>query len=189
MSEPHLFYYVCRRGDMSSVISMINNGENNWNGGLIGACAGGHRYIVKLLIDKGATAWLYIFNNACKSGDLVIVKMIVDKCGNMLNKYEWWLGMVHALRQKHKDVAEFLLPNCTLDRRIIFLAGSIDLIVRIVYKTVLNDIRVIRFDVVEFLKEPLEMNCQVKVKLFDRNLFGSFSKIRNKRKRKFEYVV
>ena len=41
------FYNACKTGDLKLVQLMIQQGANNWNNGLYGACSGGHLEIVQ----------------------------------------------------------------------------------------------------------------------------------------------
>ena len=48
------FKRVCRAGFARGVHHMISRGATDWNGGLRGACVGGHVELVRLMISKGA---------------------------------------------------------------------------------------------------------------------------------------
>ncbi len=60
---------------------MIEKGANYWNGGLYGACKGGHESLIKLMIEKGANDWNSGLNNACRGGNecIGIVKLMIEK--------------------------------------------------------------------------------------------------------------
>jgi len=47
---------------------MIEKGADNWEGGLWGACHGGHRELAELMIEKGADSWKWGLRYACSGG-------------------------------------------------------------------------------------------------------------------------
>lgn len=58
---------------------MINKGATKWNGGLYGACYGGHKELARLMISKGADDLDGSLYTACRSNHLVLAELLVMK--------------------------------------------------------------------------------------------------------------
>ncbi len=67
-------YYACEFGDNYIINIFINNGANNWNYALLGACKGNHINIAENMINKGADNIKDVFLNSCNYGILIITK-------------------------------------------------------------------------------------------------------------------
>lgn len=50
-----IFYAVCWSGNIKMIDYMMSTEKQDYNTGLDGACAGGHKEIAELMIQKGAT--------------------------------------------------------------------------------------------------------------------------------------
>ena len=53
MIEIKMFYEVCLSGDIAQVLKCITEEENlDWNGGMYGACEGGHMEIINFTAGR-----------------------------------------------------------------------------------------------------------------------------------------
>ena len=82
----------------------IENGANNWNMGLDGACEGGHMKIVIDMVGQGATRYNFAFEKACWNGHLDVVKYIVE-CGAT----DYKKGLRSAVYNNHKDIVKWIV--------------------------------------------------------------------------------
>ncbi len=53
----HSLYEICLKNSKYWINYSIEKGEGYWDGGLRGACQGGHLDLVNLMIEKGADYW------------------------------------------------------------------------------------------------------------------------------------
>jgi len=56
---------ACLKGSKYWTNYFIKKGEDCWQGGLEGACEGGHLDLVYLMIEKGVKYWDYGLEGAC----------------------------------------------------------------------------------------------------------------------------
>lgn len=93
-------------GGYTEVIDLFvnspNNGNNEWNQGLKGACQGNQRAIIELMISKGATDWNAGLIGACTGGNLGIVKFMILKGATDLNS-----GFNAACKNNCAEVVEY----------------------------------------------------------------------------------
>ncbi len=75
-------YYACESGDIQ-LINAILKMDNDLNGGMLGACKGGHAHIVTYMINMtpkhklNRLSYAYGFIEACKSGHIAIAEMMI----------------------------------------------------------------------------------------------------------------
>lgn len=144
--DDDLFYDTCRRGCLSSILTMIKMEPNgcDYNNGLIAACTGGHITIAKLMIEKGA----YVKNDALRA----------------------------ACEHKHKHTAEYLVSkgasgmllyafshdnnwrDCIVKYFYLYEDGQFDLPTSGFYDFIFVD------------KQKPQVITDIRVKLFDKNL-------------------
>ena len=74
---------ACLTGHKEIVLSMIENGANDWNDGLIKACYGGYKDLALLIIEKGANAWKWGLTNACSGGHKDLALLMIEKGANI----------------------------------------------------------------------------------------------------------
>jgi hypothetical protein len=72
-------YYACLFGHRDIVDILIENGANNWNNGLVGACSGNNLDLVKLMYYKGATNLQFVLLEAAKCGYIEICTFLVQQ--------------------------------------------------------------------------------------------------------------
>ena len=99
-------YGACEGGHMNIVNLMIEKGANYWNHGLYGACHGGHMNIVNLMIEKGANYWTNGLTNACRGGHINIVKLMIEKGAN-----NWNNGLCGACEGGHIDIVNLMIEK------------------------------------------------------------------------------
>ena len=81
---------ACYGGHQDIIELMIDKGADDWDYGLVSACYGGHIEIVKLMIMKGACKWKWGLKSACKGGHIEIVKLMIDRGATNLDFLEWF---------------------------------------------------------------------------------------------------
>lgn len=112
-------YEPCLIGDTDMVLDVIEQGSEDWNGGLLGACVGGNTDLVQLMLDKGATEFEEGFIEACDQGYLDIVKLLVGETPPNSNVAlssglpNLTRGFQQACLKGQTDIINFL---CGLDR-------------------------------------------------------------------------
>jgi hypothetical protein len=137
-------YYACRYGFMELVDMMIEFGANNWNLGYKGACNGGYREIVRFMVEKGVT-----------------------------NYHE---GFMYACFYGYKDIVQYIMSIYRYAKESLWLHHGVCLyrwvdMIKYVYGKSLKDYRDM-YDMKHVLCNVTIDNIeQIKVKLFDRNLF------------------
>ena len=62
---------------------LIQNGANNWNYGLEGACKSGCIELIQLMIQHGANDWETGLYYACADDNIDIVKELIHLCPNV----------------------------------------------------------------------------------------------------------
>jgi hypothetical protein len=67
LNENKLIFDACKAGNMD-IINILEDGVEDWDNGLCGACEGGHLAIVDLAIANGAGAWNDGLRHACLGG-------------------------------------------------------------------------------------------------------------------------
>lgn len=117
-SEEYYFFWdnvyscACEGGD-KDIINLIvdrakqaTNKDVDINGGLSGACAGGHIELINQMILEGATDWNSALLFACGGGHQQIVQLLIEKGATNIND-----GFVVACKEGHTNIAKFLIEK------------------------------------------------------------------------------
>lgn len=107
------FGHSCFYGNIKIVNMMIDRGANDWNGGLNGACEGGHLELVKIILSKNnraCTWWDYSLYKACIGGNIHIVKLMINpEITGDNGARDWNWGLYGACKFNHQNVAELMI--------------------------------------------------------------------------------
>ncbi len=85
---------------------MIEQGANDLNQGLRGACAGGHMALVMLMIEKGADDWNGGLHEACFMGHVALIELMIAKGADNLNN-----GLYAVCRGEHAELIPFMMER------------------------------------------------------------------------------
>lgn len=94
---------ICRSGHYDIALKFIELGADDFRGGFIKACAGGHDSIVNLLIDDAYIADGLI--EACEHNHVSMVKMLAPRCEIPDS------AMYRALKHDYYDIVVILILN------------------------------------------------------------------------------
>ena len=94
--------YSTKKEHKDLVELMISKGATNWNGGLLGACQGGHLNLAKLMISKGANNWNGGVRYACEEGHLNMVELMMYE-----GDVNMHFGEDSARFGRHKELIDF----------------------------------------------------------------------------------
>jgi ankyrin repeat protein len=202
---------ACVSGNRDVIELMMQNGADDVNLGLRSACVGGHLDIVKMMIDRGASNLNEGLRNACFYNNVDVVRYLVGEgavCYSSL-KYACYHGLVDIVRMlldggRVVDWVGGFFEACVIGERkivdlflerydkcykeeILYRSACdyrwIDLLCRTVCMHYSSDLS-LGYDILDvFEKEKKRKVSDIKVKLFDVNLFGCLQ-IQNQRKRK-----
>jgi hypothetical protein len=103
-------FEASKNGDEKEVLRLIENGNNDWNTGLCGACKGGHRSLVDLMIEKGADDWNRGLYGACYGGHRSLVDLMIEKGAD-----DWDEGLWNACEGGYRSLAELMIEKGATD--------------------------------------------------------------------------
>src|SRR3972149_3334310 len=85
---------------------MIEKGANDWDGGLWGACRGGHYDLANFMIQKGANDWNWGLQSACQGGHRDLVNLMIS-----LGATNWNWGLIFACLGGHRDLVNLMIEK------------------------------------------------------------------------------
>lgn len=144
-----VLHYAAKYHMVSVIKYLIERiGETDFNEGLSGACAGGHRDIVDMMIGYGASFWEWGLHSACEGGHLEIIDYMFEKgaegrngglanacyCGQeavvkkLIEKgadsFDW--GLEEACKGRHLEIANLMAEQYITDFGPLFHGGFDD---------------------------------------------------------------
>ena len=94
---------ACKSGLFYLVkIYVLEHGANDWNGGFISACIGGHIDVAEYMISKGADNLCLGAYMACRNGHLPVLKYLINAGCNLDS------CLYHACQGGHTEIVTYL---------------------------------------------------------------------------------
>ncbi len=106
-------FNACLKNDVPSIEKLINEGYNDWDKAMCGACQGGHYELVELILKqsnkrKWKYDWKCVYHNACIGGNISVISLIMKQENVGTTSSEKLGGLAGACIGGHFELSKIL---------------------------------------------------------------------------------